>query len=66
MVWAYDEKCVQCIKYQLFIWNYVNGIVLSNMTRLSSALTTKRCDGTLKDSVICDLLRVKGLRTPGL
>ena len=30
LVWAYDEKCVQCIKYQLFIWNYVNGIVLCN------------------------------------
>ena len=36
------------------------------MTRLSSALTTKKCDGTLKDPVICDLLRIKGLRTPGL
>ena len=44
----------------------MNGIVLCNMTRLSSALTIKKCDGTLKDPVICDLLRVKGLRTPGL
>ena len=52
LVWAYDEKGVQCIKYQLLIWNYVNGIVLCNMTRLSSALATKKCDRTLKDPVV--------------
>ena len=31
-----------------------------------TALITKKCDRTLKDPVIYDLLRVKGLRTPGL
>ena len=37
-------------------------MTICNMT---SALITKKCDGTLKDPVICDLLRVKGLKTPG-